>query len=211
VASTGKRGTRKKAAPKRVERRNRQVEVVNAAIRIFWEKGYSAASVQDVADAVGVLKGSLYYYINSKEDLLVEIFAESHHQASEIIAEAKELDVEPLARLHFYFQRYVRWYLENVERVSLYFRDWRYLTGDARARVVKERAAYDRFVRSEVSAARKAGTLPDALDLKFSVFFVLGAVHSVADWYRRTGPGDPDVIARTFADMALASLGATPA
>src|SRR4051812_25001793 len=52
------------------KKRNREAEVIDAAVEVFFEKGYSAASIQDVADRVGVLKGSLYYYIDSKEDLL---------------------------------------------------------------------------------------------------------------------------------------------
>jgi DNA-binding transcriptional regulator YbjK len=55
-------------------RRNRSDEILQAAIEIFHQKGYAAASIQDVADTVGVLKGSLYHYIDSKEDLLARIF-----------------------------------------------------------------------------------------------------------------------------------------
>ena len=46
----------------------------------FHEKGYEATSIQDIADAVGILKGSLYYYITSKEDLLFEILEDVHQQ-----------------------------------------------------------------------------------------------------------------------------------
>lgn len=214
MAATGserKRQPKAKNANGQPQRRNRQQEVTDAAIRIFWEKGYSAASVQDVADAVGVLKGSLYYYIDSKEDLLLGIFAESHRQASEIVAEAAAAEGGPLDRLGIYVERYVRWYLDNVERVSLYFRDWRYLTGDARARVVEERATYRRFVQKQVTEARELGELPETLDLRLSVLFVLGAINSVSDWYRGGGPHPPGDIAETFRRMAIASLNAPAA
>ena len=49
--------------------RRRQQEVIEAAARVFHEKGYESTSIQDIAEAVGILKGSLYYYIRSKEDL----------------------------------------------------------------------------------------------------------------------------------------------
>lgn len=204
--ATAGRAKRGEGAEEQPQRRNRHQEVIDAAIAIFWEKGYSAASVQDVADAVGVLKGSLYYYIDSKEDLLLEIFAESHRQASEIVAEARALDVTPLERLRFYIERYVTWYLDNVERVSLYFRDWRYLKGDARARLVSERSTYEWFVREQLEAARKGEELPDRLDIQLSAFFVLGALNSVAEWYRRTGPGEPAEIATTYSAMAISAL-----
>ena len=60
--------------------RRRHLEVLEAAARVFHEKGYESTSIQDIADAVGILKGSLYYYITSKEDLLFEILQDVHEQ-----------------------------------------------------------------------------------------------------------------------------------
>src|SRR5438067_987475 len=54
--------------------RDRAEEVYAAALRLFTEKGYHATSMQDIAAAVGLYKGSLYHYIGSKEDLLVQVF-----------------------------------------------------------------------------------------------------------------------------------------
>ena len=52
---------------------NKQIEIVTAAIQLFQQKGYHATSMQDIADAVGLQKGSLYHYITSKDDLLVDM------------------------------------------------------------------------------------------------------------------------------------------
>ena len=52
---------------------NRLELIIEAAARMFDAKGYSATSTQDIANEVGLLKGSIYYYINSKEDLLFRI------------------------------------------------------------------------------------------------------------------------------------------
>src|SRR3989440_4526498 len=54
--------------------RERSEEVYSAALRLFTEKGYHATSMQDIAAAVGLYKGSLYHYIGGKEDLLVQVF-----------------------------------------------------------------------------------------------------------------------------------------
>ena len=59
--------------------RGRRAEVFDAAAQIFYEKGYEAASIQDIADQLGLLKGSLYYYISSKEDVLYEIIDTATH------------------------------------------------------------------------------------------------------------------------------------
>src|SRR6476620_11041579 len=112
------------------KRRNREIDVMDAAVDVFWRKGYTAASVQDVAERVGILKGSLYYYISSKEDLLFRIVDDVHEQSRRILDDVVELDTTPLERLRTYMERHVKWCLENVEAVTVYFRDWGYLTGE---------------------------------------------------------------------------------
>ena len=73
AVTDGDRSTVTKPGPGSLNgNRARDREVIEAAVKIFWEKGYANASVQDVADALGMLKGSLYYYIDSKERLARE-------------------------------------------------------------------------------------------------------------------------------------------
>src|SRR5215212_6267334 len=54
--------------------RHRSEQVYAAALRLFREKGYHGTSMQDIAEAVGLYKGSLYHYIGGKEDLLIQAF-----------------------------------------------------------------------------------------------------------------------------------------
>ena len=103
---------------------------MEAAVDVFRLKGYSAASIQEVADRVGVLKGSLYYYISSKEDLLARIVDEVHRQSTEILEEVQALPEPAIDRIRIYIERHVEWYLGNLSEVSVFFREWRHLSGD---------------------------------------------------------------------------------
>jgi TetR/AcrR family transcriptional regulator, cholesterol catabolism regulator len=200
AGQTSASGTKPRRRP------NREAEVIDAAIEVFYQRGYAASTIQDVADKVGVLKGSLYYYIDSKEDLLHRIFTESYEQSVVLLAEAGALDAPPLDRLRSYFQAYVLWYLNNVERVSLYFNDWKSLTGKRRAEVIEQRAVYEKFIREHIDAAKRDGTVAAEIDTKYAVFFLLGAVNGVPTWYRRKGPDSPEHIAESYADMVIATL-----
>jgi TetR/AcrR family transcriptional regulator, cholesterol catabolism regulator len=190
-------------------RRNRKVDVMDAAIDVFWRKGYAAASVQDVADSVGVLKGSLYYYIDSKEDLLFRILEDVHEGSRRILDEVVSLDATPLERVRTYIERHVEWYLDNVEEVTVYFRDWRFLTGERLDIVAERRRGYDRVVRELIVAAQRSGEVDPSIDPKYASFFVLAAVNHVPDWYRR-GVGDsPADIAAAYADLTVGTLRGT--
>ncbi len=186
-----------------VDRRNREAEVVDAAIRVFHEKGYAASTIQDVADAVGVLKGSLYHYISSKEDLLFRILQESHVQARELMAEVAGVEAPPVEKLRIYLERTYLWYLANIERTSIYLNQQHHLTGENRTEMRLQAREFEQYLRELLAEAKGSGALlPDA-DLKLAAFFMLGALNSVPRWYHPGGAYNPERIAREFAAMSL--------
>jgi AcrR family transcriptional regulator len=187
-------------------RRNRDSEVVDAAIQVFWRRGYSGASIQEIADAVGVLKGSLYHYIGSKEELLARIFQEAYQESLGVMSEINAMNAPPLDRLREYLRRYIVHFLVYPERTQLYFRDWRYLTGTYLERVREQRRTYANFVRALIGEARETGAISADVDPKAATAFILGAVHNIAEWYRRDGKESAETIAEVHSALAIAAL-----
>ena len=189
---------------------NRQAEVTQAAIEIFWQKGYQAASIQDVADKVGVLKGSLYYYIDSKEDLLWRVIEDVHGEWTEILHRAGDLDVGPIVQIHAFIKLHVEWYLTNVKEVSVFFREWHHLGGE-RLKVIRERRRqYEQVIRDMIGAACEDGEVSAELNQVFASRYVLAAVNAVPDWYRPTSGAPPAEVAEAYADMTVGLLTGTP-
>jgi AcrR family transcriptional regulator len=192
------------------ERRNRDSEMMRAALRLFARKGYAAASIQDVADAIGVLKGSLYHYIGSKEDLLFRIFHEAHVENEALMMEITALDADPRQKLRIYLERMLLTTLNNIERTTLYFRDWRHLTGERRETLASHRARYDLFLRKLIeSAYAKEGTKKH-LNLRHVSSFVIGGTNWVADWFHPGGPDSAESIASDYATLAMAAIFGSP-
>ena len=193
------------------DRRNREPELLAAAITVFYENGYASASLQDVADIVGVNKGSLYHYISSKEELLFRICAESHAQASEIMKEALDSTDDPIEQLRCYLTRIARWYLDNIERVTIYFNEGRWLTGERHEEVRRQGREFHAFVRSLVDKARIEDRVRVSVDPRLAAQLILGGLNSFSTWYRRDGLYSTEEIAIGFTEMALASVtGAVP-
>ncbi|MEU7810884.1 TetR/AcrR family transcriptional regulator [Pseudonocardia sp. NPDC049154] len=188
------------------DRRNREPELIAAAITVFYEKGYAAASLQDVADIVGVLKGSLYHYISSKEELLARICVESHSQASEIMAEALASADDPLDQLRAYLGRIALWYLTNIERVSIYFNEGKWLTGERLNEVRAQGREFHAFIRTLIDKARSGDRVRQDVDPRVATQLILGSLNSVSTWYRPDGLYSPEEIATAFTDMSLASI-----
>ena len=187
-------------------RRNRAQDVIEAAIRVFHKKGYASASIQDVAEEVGVLKGSLYHYIDSKEDLLARIFEDSAGHFEAMLAEAAKLDAPPVERLRSFARECSLWYLRNIERVTIYVKEWEHLSGKRRKEVVRIRTDYEQNLAGLIGDVKEAGEAGPDLDVNYATYFIFGALNGLPDWYRRRGPDSPEQIADGYAAMIVATV-----
>jgi AcrR family transcriptional regulator len=176
---------------------------------VFWRKGYSAASIQEVADRVGVLKGSLYYYIRSKEDLLARIIDEVHRESTDILDEVLALELSAIDRVRIHIERHVEWYLDNLKQVSVFFREWRHLSGERLDTVMERRRGYDRAVRDMIAAAQASGDVSVDIEPKYASLYVLAAVNAVPDWFNASGKDSARVIAESYATMTVGLLQGT--
>src|SRR5215210_3001342 len=133
------RTTKAAAAPAKAPKK-RDREVFDAAARVFYERGYSDASVQDVADELGILKGSLYHYIKTKEDLLFRLLEETHDDIYAVLQSVSAVEgLEPLERLELYVRRQVEYNMDNLLRVSVYYHDLERLSPERRQRIIGRR------------------------------------------------------------------------
>ena len=137
--------------------KKREREILDAAAEIFRRQGYADTSVQDVADAVGILKGSLYYYIDSKEDLLFRVLSEVHEDANEIIEEISASDAPPLERLAEYIRRHVEYNARNLSKIAVYYHDYDRLSPERRKVIRRQRALYEDLVISLITEAQERG------------------------------------------------------
>lgn len=193
------------STPKR-ERRDRRDEVHQAAIEIFCAKGFAGASMQDVADAVGVLKGSLYHYVASKDELLQAIFLAAAEATAERIAAVSTDDLPPAGRLRQFVELQVLWSLEHTDHAMVLVREWRFVQGKQRRTVEKYRRDYEEFVRTLIEDCVRAGVAHDGLDVAHAVHFILGPVDATPEWYRSAQPDSAAHIARIYADLAVRAV-----
>lgn len=186
--------------------KSRDHEVMGAAIDLFWEKGYSATSVQDVADALGMMKGSLYYYIDGKEDLLKRIFQDSHAEVVALVEAVRSMEVKAIERLNRFLEGYALWYLTNMKRASLYAREWRVTAPALRSILIEQRQYYDRVLSEMITGAQADGDLDPEVDSRLSTFYIMSAISSLPDWYQPGGAKKAESIAMAYAELSLRLL-----
>jgi AcrR family transcriptional regulator len=176
--------------------------MLSAAAHAFHARGYAATSVQNVADELGILKGSLYHYISSKEELLFRLLDGTHAEVSRILDQVSALDAPPLERLRLYVRRQVAFCLRNQERVGVYHRDLDRLGTEQRRDMVARRQAHEEFVTGLLADAQADGDVPADEDPALLSRCVFGTMIMTHNWFR-AGRDDPETVADACADFAI--------
>jgi AcrR family transcriptional regulator len=163
----------------------RDAEVLEAAIKVFYERGYADATVQDIANEVGILKGSLYHYISTKEDLLFRLFDLVHDEVQRILEEAEAApDLNPIERLELYVLRQVEYNVSNLERISIYYHDLGLLSAGRLEVVQSKRREHNRAVTRMIREAQEQGLADPTLDARMLANCVFGTIIWTYRWYR---------------------------
>lgn len=197
----------RRTAPRVTERRNRDEAVMEAAISVMSERGYAGTSIQEVADRVGVLKGSLYHYFSSKEELLARILEESHAESREIATRIAALGLEPADELFAFLRESTLWYLTHTERAHIYFSEGRHLTGERLEKMRANGREFRDHIGDLIVRAQQTGGILVTLDARLVRRFVIGALNNVRAW--RTRPDDDfsdGVLADAFVDLMRNAL-----
>jgi AcrR family transcriptional regulator len=192
-------------------RKRRDQEVIDAAAKVFYERGYADASVQDVADELGILKGSLYHYIETKEDLLFRLLEELHDEVQMILEEVAAVEkLTPLERLELYVRKQVLFNLENLPRVAVYYNDYERLSGERRARIIVRRKLHERYVTELIEQAQRDGEANPDLDARLLSNFIHGAFIWTYRWFRPGGKASRFKVADTCAEFVLRGVVGPP-
>jgi AcrR family transcriptional regulator len=206
----GEPAARKRAVPPKL-RQAREVgarfeDVVDVAAELFSKKGYAGTSVQDVADAVGMLKGSLYHYINTKEDLLYAVIQEAHHDTAARGNDALSLDGDAFDKLSFIVDRHLRGADARLAKVRVFYREAASLSPGRLSEVIADRDTYEHSLRKIIILGQAEGTFAPHLDPTLTSIAILALLNSVQQWFRPDGPRTLDDVIDAFTDLILRSV-----
>ena len=177
-----------RSAPKGTLNVTRWNEILAAAGEVFHEKGYQAARIEDIAARVGILKGSLYYYIESKEDLLFALSDQAHSSGVASIAEPPELAAaDAPTRLGEFVRRWCVVLQANPPYASVAERDVGRLGGERYEQVMAKRNQLHRFVRSLIEQGIAEGTFDPGIDPGVATNALFEMMNGTRRWFHPDG------------------------
>jgi TetR/AcrR family transcriptional regulator, cholesterol catabolism regulator len=181
----------------------RRGEVVRAAARLFSERGYHGTSMQHLGEALGLLRGSLYAHIGSKEELLFEVVNEGAERFLARGAAALETGGPAATRLRGLLVAHIETAIEHMDAATVFLNEWRYLSDERRSLIVDKRHRYESMMRTVIEEGMRAGEFRPDLDVPLAARLVLSAGNWTYSWYSPGGDLSPTQIAEMYADMLV--------
>lgn len=188
----------------------RKQHMVSVAAELFSSRGYEATTVRDIGDRVGILSGSLYRHIRSKEDLLYEIVLTTGERTVANMTAIVESSEPALEKLHAAIRAECQLTAEELDRIRVFLRNWRTLSGDRVARVHQLRDDIEALWMRLITDGIADGSFR-AVDPKFARLLVLSVLNWMNEWYRPDGELSAEQIADRFTDLIVHGLVAPPA
>lgn len=202
-------GAPARSAPKGTLNVARWNEILEAAGHVFHEKGYQAARIEDIAARVGILKGSLYYYIESKEDLLFALSDNAHSSGIEAIAEPPELaGADAPTRLGKFVERWTVVLDANPPYATVAERDVGRLRGDRYEHVMAKRNQLHGFVRSLIEQGIAEGAFDPSIDPGVATNALFEMMNGTRHWFRPDGRKNTHDIGEWYCAFILKGLAA---
>jgi TetR/AcrR family transcriptional regulator, cholesterol catabolism regulator len=177
--------------------------IMDAAMHLFGKQGYSGTSMRDIASAVGVLPGSLYAHIASKEALLVDIVDDGIHRFLAAVRPHVESAVNPAEKLRAMVIAHVAVVADNPERSLVVFHQWRFLGDSNIQAAIGKRRDYEQAFISVIESGMKTGAFRANLNRRIAVLTILGSLNWTPEWLSPEGKLSPEVVGGMIADTLL--------
>lgn len=190
---------------------SKEQEIISVAARLFKEKGYRATTLEDIAVAVGMLKGSLYYYIRSKEELLYLVVRDPIRQAYNKLEEIVNAEAPVRTKIAQAIANHMTLFHQHYPHIAVYLHDYHHLMEKLQDNVIETPRHYQRLWAALVQQGIDSGELRQDLDVKVAAYAILGMCNWVYRWYKPNGKLPAEEVATVFTKLVLEGLCLAPA
>lgn len=185
--------------------RSRHEELLAAAVRLFREKGYHDTSMQDLAEAVGIQRGSLYHYIEAKEDLLWELMQRTMRRLLDAVEPIAASGAPASERFRRAVGAHLAVAASHRDELVVLHVELKSLSPARRTHILALRDRYEGLFRRIVAEGVRSGEF-SPVDPKTVGLAVLGACNWFTTWFRPDGPLGASDFAQAFSDLFLEGL-----
>lgn len=181
--------------------------ILQEAVKLFYERGFTGTTLDDIAAELGVTKPFIYTHFRSKVELLAALCQPTIEMSLEAVASAADSGGTPTVRLRMAMEGFARVILQRQANIAIYFREEKNLTPEALDAINTLRKKFDRVLSGLLSegVATGAFTIPD---VNIAALAIGGMISWAYTWHRPEGRLTLDDVCGRLADLALKMVGA---
>jgi AcrR family transcriptional regulator len=190
--------------------RRRAPQIIEAAARVFAERGFHGATTQDIADVLGIRQASLYYYFSSKEaalELVCVKGVEGFFEAAKAIAAAPGSAADRLALL---INSHLSPLIDRSDFVKVFLNERQHLPAESRRRIGRWSRGLERIFEDVIREGVTRREFRSDLNPRLATLAILGMSNATSSWYRKEN-APVSALSTEFARLVIDGLGARPA
>lgn len=184
---------------------DKQQELFATALHLFQEKGYHGASMQDLADAMGMQKASLYYYIRSKEELLVRVCEQGTGAFTQELREIVTSDLNAGEKLRRAIECHLVALCEQLDLFTVFLREQKFLGERHRKQLRGQGKQHAELLADILEQGIAAGEFRK-VNVTVTTLAILGMCNWLYEWYSPNGSLQPREIAGMYSELVLRGL-----
>ncbi|NAS31532.1 TetR family transcriptional regulator [Flavobacteriaceae bacterium R38] len=163
---------------------NRKEEIVTTSSKLFKEKGFSAVSMRDIAQSLGIKAASLYNHITSKQEILSIIIIGVAEKFTSGMDRIVNSDDDTISKLEQIIELHVNVTVNNADALGSLNNDWMHLLEPELSYFLKLRSQYEESFRQIIKLGVKQGEL-EPLNVEVMLFSVLSTLRTLYLWYAK--------------------------
>jgi AcrR family transcriptional regulator len=179
--------------------------ILESAAQVIRQKGFHAASMSEIAEAVPLKKASLYHYFSSKQEILLELLDRALEMVTKRMGQVTALDLPADEKLRLAMRSYLGTLSEQGDLVSVLILEHRSLDPEYNSRHIPNRDRFENMWRVLIQEGVNSGVF-DCDDIAMTVRGLMGVMNWTITWYRPGGKLKIDDIADHFSDVFLNGL-----
>ena len=180
--------------------------ILEEAVKLFYERGFTGTTLDDIAAELGVTKPFIYTHFRSKTDLLAALCKPTIEMSLEAVSGAANSPGSPTARLHCAIADFTQVVLSRQANIAIYFREEKNLAPDALAEINALRKKFDRVLSNLLTEGVAAGEF-DISDVNLTALAIGGMISWAYTWHRQEGRLALEDMCQRMADLALQMVG----
>ena len=164
---------------------DKKEQIKNTSARLFRKKGYTATSMQDIAEGVGIKAASLYNHIGSKQEILKDLLINIADAFTQGMDDIENSTLTAYEKLEALVDLHVDLTIQYKDSIALITGEWVHLESPELDKYKRQRQLYEERFLDILTQCKSNGFIHPTTDIDLALYSILSSLHWLYSWYNK--------------------------